>query len=270
MNKVKTIFTLLGFSFLTCIVPANNHGKINIENISSAQEISSDISSNLDFYDKQNNLTKSVVKLSFEIKSPWGIVGHGSATGFSVAYDREKDKSYVITNDHFCQSLNEVFPVPGRFYYQTYDMIMVSNQKNTLKGVSILKTDPSKDLCLMVADGYVKPAKIASKKYKARQMDPVSFIGAPAGIFPIKLDTYLSSLVSRDILPSHMSEGNELYLLSEVAMGGHSGSPVFNKKGEVIGVLFLSLENSNGRMYGSIAIPLGDLHEFLDKNSIKY
>ena len=53
-------------------------------------------------------------------------------------------------------------------------------------------------------------------------------------------------------------EGNDLLLVSEQIFPGHSGSPVFNQEGELIGVVFASMQT-----YGGIAISHKDISELL-------
>ena len=276
MNRyLKAAIAFMFFSFLICTLSLPTDSIVSVADNSMDDTYIVEVidSSTEKFYIRdplKDNLVDSVVKLNFEVKTPNGISAHGSATGFSVAYNKAQDKSYVITNDHFCSSVTEAYPFPSRFYYQTHDELFSLSDRYNGKMIYILHSDPTKDLCIMLADGYIKPVKVASKNYQVKQMEPVKIIGAPAGTFPIILDTYVSNLSTRKFLKPNMREGGFLYLISEMALGGHSGSPVFNNKGQVIGVIFLSLNNGSGEIYGSIAIPLEDLREFLDKTPIKY
>jgi S1-C subfamily serine protease len=224
------------------------------------------------FYDlgnKMDDIVAPVVKLNLEVTTPLTTSVVSSATGFSVAYDKEEDKSYVITNDHFCDTIEDT-PFGGRFFYEKHNTIMSMRTKYDDGNLIVLDSDPSLDLCLMLADGFIKPVEIASAKYKVRQMDKVSTVGGPAGVFPIMLETRISNLFHRDFLPPEMRHGNPLLMLSIQVFGGQSGSPVYNERGEVIGVIFINLSNDDGPIYGGIAIPLGDLRGFLDANGMKY
>ena len=270
-NYFKATLTLLVFSILICAVSVQSRGPISVADYSATEYVYFTEVLSEDFYSKSSSskkLVESVVKLNFEIRSSLGAISISSATGFSVAYDKEIDKSYVIINDHFCSSLEEA-PMPGGFYYEPYDTRLSLTSQYNGNDIVILVTDPSKDLCLMLADGYIRPAVVASKNYNVKQMEKIQTIGAPAGIYPIILDSYIGGLASREIAGPGMEKGDPLYLLSDVALGGQSGSPIFNHNGRVIGVLFLSLNNHNGPIYGSVAIPLGDLNRFLDTYLIR-
>jgi V8-like Glu-specific endopeptidase len=60
--------------------------------------------------------------------------------------------------------------------------------------------------------------------------------------------------------------GEPFLLTSEEVYPGHSGSPIFNENGEVIGIIFASFPT-----YGGIGIPVGDIHKFLqDANNFDF
>jgi S1-C subfamily serine protease len=269
MNKYfKAIFAFLASSLLICTASTPENGMLSIIDNSNSLTYSS----NSDFPDHQmisKKLIQPVVKLSFEVYTISGGMVVGSATGFSVAYDKAEDKSYVVTNDHFCNLTKEV-PLPSRFFYEDSSTSLSGYVSDNVKYLQIIESDPSKDLCIMLADGYIKPSKIAPSNYTIKQMEPVTIVGSPNGIFPIMLKSYISNRIERDILPPNMSEGEPLLLISEMILSGHSGSPVFNKNNKVIGVVFLNFNDNYGPIYGGAAIPLSDLRNFLDENSIKY
>lgn len=265
-NKLKALSAFLASSILICAISFPNKSMVSTSSKSSANHYFS--SNTTEFYSapsSRKQLIESVVKLNLEIITPIGIKPHSSATGFSVAYNKKEDISYIITNNHFCESQEKLSIIPSRFYYETFNTILSPYTEYNGKDIYVIATDPGKDLCLMRMDGYVKPVKVAPKDYKVQIMEPVKIIGAPSGIFPVALDTYISGLASRELLPPEMQNGQELLFLSEMIFGGFSGSPVFNRKGQVVGIMFLGFSDENGGLYGSCAIPLEDLHLFLNK-----
>jgi S1-C subfamily serine protease len=124
----------------------------------------------------------------------------------------------------------------------------------------ILYTDPQLDLCLVEAKGYISPAIIADYNYQPKLFEKVFIVGGPTGNFPIIIDTYISSIVQREEIGLiFLREGGHAFMLvSEQIFPGHSGSPVFNQEGEVIGVVFASLET-----YGGLTISHKDIFELL-------
>ena len=214
------------------------------------------------------NLLSPVVKidLTISLDDSNDAIIFASGTGFGIHYDSKNKKSYIITNSHICKLSDEV-PFPVKFYFENSNTIMGSDSKPPFSGeLSFLDNDEEKDLCLMVTDSYIRPAKIAKKDYIINQMEEVKIIGAPNGVFPIILDSYVSNLLSRNMLGR--PDDRPMLLLSELVFGGQSGSPVYNKKGEVIGVVSMNLNNEMGPIYGTAAIPIQDLREFLITQNI--
>jgi len=214
-----------------------------------------------------NRMLEPVVKLSMVIIPPYASGASpseglllGSATGFSIKYNSENDTSYLITNDHFCvnfmQSRNAVMIV------ENSDRPRISPSSGEFMTGQIVFSDSTKDLCLVQVRGFIRPAKLADRGYTARQFEEITVVGAPTGTFPIITESYISGNLSRDEvgLGSMTETGNDFLFLSAMIFPGHSGSPVYNSNREVIGVVFAALPT-----YGSIAIPINDLYEFLDE-----
>lgn len=178
-----------------------------------------------------------------------------TASGFSIQYNPVDDISFIITNDHFCSAI-----MPN-------SILAIENYKKTAPNISndyisskVLYTDSELDLCLIAAFGFIKPAIIADISYQPELFEKVFIVGGPTGNFPIIIDTYISGSSTREsiMLGGISNDGNDFLLISEQIFPGHSGSPVFNQEGEVIGVVFASLET-----YGGFAISHKDIFELL-------
>jgi S1-C subfamily serine protease len=205
---------------------------------------------------KQERMLKPAVKISSIQEGPdTGDSLTSTATGFSIKYDPATNSSFVITNDHFCRSVVSGFIL----IIEDYEKSIIDVSDEYIKS-QILYTDPELDLCLVKASGFIKPVIMADYNYKPELFEKVFIVGGPTGNFPIIIDTYVSSIVKReDIFMETMSEeGNDLLLVSEQIFPGHSGSPVFNQEGELIGVVFASMQT-----YGGIAISHKDISELL-------
>ena len=178
-----------------------------------------------------------------------------SATGFSIQYNPVDDISFVITNDHFCREII----LTSSLVIENYEGAQVKNSMGQTSS-EVLYTDPGLDLCLVEVPGFIKPAIIADYSYKAQLFERVFIVGGPSGDFPIIIDTYVSSSIDRRTvnIGALSSAGNNFMLISEQIFPGHSGSPVFNQGGEVIGIVFASLET-----YGGLAISHKDIFELL-------
>ena len=99
------------------------------------------------------------------------------------------------------------------------------------------------------------------KNIKLRKFESVFIIGGPTGIFPTIIDTYLSGKLDRSevSLPALSRDGHQFLFLSGLIFPGHSGSPVYNNRYELIGLVFASMPS-----YGAIAISLEDIYQFLE------
>ena len=211
-------------------------------------------------------MLEPVVRLSqvyYELEDSDGnfqsVEGAIFATGFSVEYNKETGETIILTNDHFCNS------------FEKNRTLIVENYLGEIifgleKGIDdlILSTRSDMDLCAIKIKGYIKPAQIKSKDYSPILFEEVFVIGGPSGDFPIIIDTYLSSKIKRNKvtlgkLGSSPSSGDSFLMISEQVFPGHSGSPVYTKDGEVIGILFGAL-----RSYGGLGASHNDIHSFLE------
>lgn len=185
-----------------------------------------------------------------------GYITLSAATGFSIKYDIKNNESLIITNDHFCKTnLSDV-----SFIIEDYSKSSFESNRSHLDGEIVL-TESSLDLCLIKADGYIRPAILANYNYTPRVFEEIYVIGSPSGNFPIIFDSYISNVISRKeiALGSLSPEGNSFLLISEQVFPGHSGSPVFTKDGKVIGIIFGAL-----RSYGGLAISVKDIYKILE------
>lgn len=209
---------------------------------------------------RQERMLMPAVKISsIQTGAGTGAFGMDSlmstATGFSIKYNPGENSSFIITNDHFCRSVISGFML----IIEDYEKSIIDVSKEFIES-QILYTDPELDLCLVKASGFIRPVIMADYNYEPELFEKVFIVGGPTGNFPIIIDTYISSYVKRkDIFLETMSiEGSDFLLISEQIFPGHSGSPVFNQKGELIGVVFASMQT-----YGGMAISHKDIFELL-------
>lgn len=202
-----------------------------------------------------------VVKISFVIDVGSDKITIGSGTGFGIHYDRESNISYIITNAHICSMADDV-PFAYKFYFEDRDTIIDQQVKVFSGELAPVVLDKNKDLCLMISDRYIRPARIANN-YTVHQLDKVRIVGAPNGVYPIIIDSYISNVISRNIMGYDTGSTRPLLLISALVFGGQSGSPIYNEHNEVIGVAFMGLKNEDGTIYGGAGIPLEDIQEFI-------
>lgn len=205
-------------------------------------------------------LAKSVVQMQDEFDGEWQRIG----TGFTITSGGILNIKYTITNYHICDGAIKRGYMKGSSAY--------GDEKKTLK---ILKYDQSKDLCVLTGLSTTEPLPIAMSEPSAG--DEVAVFGFPAG-WPATFTfgeytgrTKVNIAVSVSYDECKMSGRNfnpfmgcifvyESYHVTAEITGGNSGSPLVNKRGEVIGVIFAS---NSGYSKASFAVPLPTLNSFL-------
>lgn len=227
---------------------------------------------------KEEGMFNPVVKLTLDVVLP-AIDDSGnnlvflypisSATGVSIEYDRKTDTSYILTNNHFCNGFNE----PGlEILIRAQTTAGVNNDLNTnaLVNATVIHSDPAYDLCLVSVPTYIMPASLESERKIAHPMDEVIVVGAPAGIFPIIINTSVSGYTSRGAgaLEGMSPYGNPFIMLSGQIMPGQSGSPVFNSSGKIIGIIYCGMRVEGVTLYGGLAISVPDIKLFLSSPEI--
>lgn len=170
----------------------------------------------------------------------------GVGSGFIIS-----DQGHVITNYHVIEeSLKITVTVfqPGDEGYE----------KRQLKKVKILAMNPLRDLALLqldeeeMADLDVEHVVIA-RQANLHVGDMVFAIGNPLG---------LERTVTQGIVSSTTRTlGNLRFIQTDASINpGNSGGPLFNSRGEVVGVACAGYVYFNGLAFG---IPAEDLVEFL-------
>tara|TARA_Y100001938_G_scaffold144619_1_gene219534 strand:- start:617 stop:1345 length:729 start_codon:yes stop_codon:yes gene_type:complete len=158
-----------------------------------------------------------------------------SASAFVVS--TAKTGSYAITAAHFCeddmdlllQSVIRGTPIQKIQFY-AFDIDMKKYD------VNVIHYDRKLDLCLIyVKKLQRKPALLSY--HEPAPGDKAYNLAAPMGMFHAnmipKLDGYFAGYYHRD--PRNKDQAFSIYSIP--AIGGSSGSPIFNKDGYIIGMI---------------------------------
>ncbi len=156
-------------------------------------------------------------------------------SGFIISAD-----GYIITNHHVVENAEEI--------------VITLNDRREL-AARIIGSDVSSDLALLKIDGVnLKPVKLGdSASLKVGEW--VLAIGSPMGL-RFSVAAGIISYMGRNI--PNGSGGNYVsFIQTDVAINpGNSGGPLFNLRGEVIGINSQIFTSTGGSMGLSFAIPV--------------
>ena len=169
------------------------------------------------------------------------IPAHGEGSGFIVSGD-----GYILTNAHVVKDADEVV------------VKLIDKRKFTAK---VVGTDPRTDVAVIKITAAGLPAVKLGDPTKLRVGEAVAAIGSPFG-FENSVTAGIVSAKGRS-LPS---ENYVPYIQTDVAINpGNSGGPLFNMKGEVVGINSQIYSRSGGYQGVSFAIPIDVAMEVVDQ-----
>lgn len=159
-------------------------------------------------------------------------VEHGYGTGFFVSRD-----GYILTNHHV---------VAGA------DKIIVTLKDRTELDAVLIGSDESSDVAVLKVSGSNFPALTVAKGDNLKVGEPVLAIGSPFG-FDHSASAGIVSAKSRNM----SREATVPFIQTDVALNqGNSGGPLFNQKGEVVGINSLIFSDTGSYMGLSFSIPI--------------
>ena len=182
----------------------------------------------------------AVVAVTAKLES-MGSYGYSAGTGFIISAD-----GYVVTNYHIIEDSTEV--------------ILTTHNDEEYKA-KVIGYEADNDLALLKVDGENLPHVSIGSSSELQVGDQVVAIGNALSTFESTLTVGYVSGVDRVV----NTEGTAMNMIqSDVAINsGNSGGPLFNMKGEVVGITaakFSGKSSSGVSVEGiSFAIPMDDV-----------
>jgi len=176
---------------------------------------------------------------------------HGLGSGFIISPD-----GYVITNDHVIQGETKITVV---LFEKGADGTL---NKRIVDKVKIIATNAYEDLALLKLEGENNlPITYLGDSDEVRVGQSCYAIGNPHGLERTVSEGIVSTL-------NRVMDGRTHLQITAAVNPGNSGGPLFNLKGEVIGVVDLKLILSEGLNF---AIPVDRVRRFLrDRDAFAY
>lgn len=157
---------------------------------------------------------------------------HFYGTGFFISED-----GYILTNHHVVADA---------------DAITVTMNDRTELDAKVIGTDEASDVAVLKVEGSNFPALPVARRDELKVGEPVLAIGSPFG-FDYSASAGIVSAKSRNFT----KEAAVPFIQSDVALNpGNSGGPLFNQKGEVVGVNSRIFSETGGYMGLSFSIPI--------------
>jgi serine protease Do len=173
----------------------------------------------------------------------------GKGSGFFVS------KTYVVTNYHVVEQETEI-------KVTVYARSQEGFERKELKKVRIIALHPLRDLALLQIDseelGTMASTPLVISAARGVDVgDTVFTIGSPLGLERSVTQGIVSS-ITRTL-------GHQRFVQTDAAVNpGNSGGPLFNARGEIVGVVCAGASYFQGLGFG---IPASDLVDFLENRS---
>jgi S1-C subfamily serine protease len=164
----------------------------------------------------------------------------GGASGSSVVVLNTEDGSVILTAEHVCKYINEETIDEINHRTITYSYTLTDYFGNTYTDLTILKSDPENDICLVhVKNMSLPPVEIETDIDSLKYGTRVYNMAAPLGLFSPG-----TVILFEGFYTGISPHGNSVFTIP--TQGGSSGSPILNSENKLVGIIhskIIGLEN---------------------------
>lgn len=169
-------------------------------------------------------------------------------SGFIISTD-----GYILTNNHVIEGADEI-------------MVRLTDRREF--DATVIGRDQRSDLALLKIDADSLPVLELAKPDNLKVGEWVLAIGSPFGL-DFSASAGIVSAIGRSI-PTERNENYVPFIQTDVAINpGNSGGPLFNLKGEVVGINSQIYTRSGGSIGLSFAIPTSVAKEVVEQLKAK-
>jgi serine protease Do len=169
---------------------------------------------------------------------------YGMGSGFIISAD-----GYILTNNHVVNGVSEI-------------TVRLSDRREFLG--KVIGVDPRSDLALLKVDANRLPVARFAAPGALKVGEWVVAIGSPFGL-DYSASAGIVSAIGRSI-PTERGEDYVPFIQTDVDINpGNSGGPLFNLKGEVVGINSQIYTRSGGSIGLSFAIPVSVANDVIEQ-----
>lgn len=174
-----------------------------------------------------------------------------------TVYVNDKDGKHISTGSGFIIGSNGIivtnYHVISKFVEGKNTLLVKMENGAFFPLTKIVNYDKENDIAVFKVDGKELPTVNLARSYKPKQGESIVVIGSPLG---------LETTVSDGIISSVRGKDGIIQITAPISPGS-SGSPVFNSKGEVVGVATFLIEGGQNLNF---SIPVRHVEDLLKGN----
>lgn len=240
-RRRKLLYRLTGFFVLIIFVTYALAGFVRVFTLPPLDFL--DESSKLSQDPEIARLQKPVVQIKVDGGGVPGVSHSSRGSGFNI-----DAKGLVVTNRHVVEDAGVV--------------TVIFEEDGVYKASEVIKPSSDLDIAfLKLNDAEELPALTLKENPNLSEDEEVLVIGNPLGFSRVVKEGTLEDLV-------HISNNRSLLEIKAPIYPGSSGSPVFDRQGEVIGLIYAAREVSEDEVRG-IAFSVREVLELLREEGIE-